>query len=83
MAREGMTALTAEDGLALLDLAAGRDEAVLVPARLDVAAIRARAGRGQDVPPLWRALAGPGRGPGPRAARAGMRPRRCGAGWPG
>ena len=60
MAREGMTALTAEDGLGLLDLAAGRDEAALVPARLDVAAIRARAGRGQDVPPLWRALAGPG-----------------------
>jgi acyl carrier protein len=35
--RAGMTALSAEKGLALLDLAAGRDEALLVAARLDVA----------------------------------------------
>ena len=78
MTREGMTPLTAQDGLGLLDLAAGRDEPVLVPARLDVAGIRAMAGRGQDVPPLWRALAGPpsrGRaaaGPGPGGDAAGV-----------
>ncbi len=38
-------------------------------ARLDVAGIRAMAGRGQDVPPLWRALAGP-----PPRARAAAGP---------
>jgi acyl carrier protein len=54
-----MTALTVHDGTGLLELAAGRDEAYLVPARLDVAGMRARAGRGQDVPALWRGLAGP------------------------
>jgi NADPH:quinone reductase-like Zn-dependent oxidoreductase/acyl carrier protein len=58
MARGGMTALAPAEGLALLEAAAGRDEAVLVPARIDVAGVRARAGRGQDVPALWRALAG-------------------------
>jgi acyl carrier protein len=41
-----------------MDAAAARDEAVLVLARLDVAGMRARAGRGEDVPAIWRALAG-------------------------
>ncbi|HEX5290516.1 MAG TPA: SDR family NAD(P)-dependent oxidoreductase, partial [Streptosporangiaceae bacterium] len=59
IARDGMRPLAAAEGLALLDAAAGRDEPALVPARLDVARIRAAAGRGQDVPALWRALAGP------------------------
>jgi acyl carrier protein len=77
IAREGMTALTAEDGTGLLELAAGRDEAHLVPARLDVAGMRALAGRGEDVPPLWRALAGvsarsrAAAGQGPGASTAG------------
>ena len=44
MSRGGMTALTAGEGLALLDAALGRDEALLVPARLDVAGA-ARPGR--------------------------------------
>ena len=38
--------LTAEGGMALLDLAAARDEALLVPARLNVAALRAAAQEG-------------------------------------
>ena len=58
MARGGVTALTAEDGLALLDRAFGRDEALVVAARIDVAGIRARAARGEDVPAIWRGLAG-------------------------
>ncbi len=55
-----METLAQEEGLALLDAALGRDEAHLVPARLDVAGLRARAGRGEDVPALWRQLAGQG-----------------------
>jgi pimaricinolide synthase PimS1 len=55
-----MIALAAEEGLALLDAAAARDEALLVPARLDVAGLRARAARGADIPPLWRGLVPPG-----------------------
>jgi acyl transferase domain-containing protein/NADPH:quinone reductase-like Zn-dependent oxidoreductase/thioesterase domain-containing protein/short-subunit dehydrogenase/acyl carrier protein len=58
MARGGVAALGEEEGLALLDAALDRDEALLVPARLDVAAARARAAAGQQVPALWRALAG-------------------------
>ena len=56
MARDGVTALASADGLALLDLALGRDEALLVPARLDVAAAQARAAAGAVLPALWRGL---------------------------
>ncbi|MEJ2870703.1 SDR family NAD(P)-dependent oxidoreductase [Actinomycetospora sp. OC33-EN08] len=56
--RGGVDALTAEDGLALLDAALARSNAdgpaLLVPARLDLAAVAARADDG--VPPLFRAL---------------------------
>jgi acyl transferase domain-containing protein/NADPH:quinone reductase-like Zn-dependent oxidoreductase/acyl carrier protein len=57
LARDGVTALAAAEGLALLDLALSRDEALLVPARLDVAGLRARAAReGIEMPALWRDL---------------------------
>ena len=69
--RGGMAALSAAEGLALLDPALGRDEALLVPARLDVAGLRApgrpRRGRARR---CWRGLAG---GP---ARPAAPRPRR-------
>ena len=71
MARGGMRALSREQGLALLDAALGRDEPLLVPARLDVAARRAAVARGEQPPPLWRALAprtGPDHGAGRPAA---------------
>ncbi|HEY2242069.1 MAG TPA: beta-ketoacyl synthase N-terminal-like domain-containing protein, partial [Streptosporangiaceae bacterium] len=58
IARGGMTGLSAEDGRALLDLALSRDEPVLIPARLDIAGLRARAGSAGDVPALLRGLAG-------------------------
>ena len=58
ISRSGMAELGAEEGLALLDLALGRDEALLMPARLDVAGLRAQASRGATVPSLWRSLAG-------------------------
>jgi acyl carrier protein len=58
ISRGGMTALTAAEGLALLDLALARDEALLVPARLDVRGLRALAASGQDVPALWHGLTG-------------------------
>ncbi|GAB1818699.1 type I polyketide synthase [Herbidospora sp. RD11066] len=53
-----MSEITADDGLALLDLAMARDEALLVPARLNVAALRAQASRGEPMAAVWRALAG-------------------------
>jgi acyl carrier protein len=58
IAQGGMTALTAEDGTGLLELAAGRDEAHLVPARLDVPGLRARAARDglAGIPALWHDL---------------------------
>jgi amino acid adenylation domain-containing protein len=57
LARDGVIALTAEQGLALFDasLASTSGEAVLVPARLAPAALRARAGAG-TLPPLMRGL---------------------------
>ena len=64
LARGGVGALTTEEGLALLDLATGRDEALLVPIRLDVAGLQAWAARAgtADVPALLRGLIrGPGR----------------------
>ncbi len=58
ISRSGIAALGADEGLAVLDVALGRDEAVLVPARLDLAAMRAKVARTAEVPPLWRVLAG-------------------------
>ena len=55
----GMAELGAEEGLVLLDLALSRDEALLVPVRLDVAGMRAVALRGGALPPLMHTLAGP------------------------
>ncbi|HEY7143492.1 MAG TPA: beta-ketoacyl synthase N-terminal-like domain-containing protein, partial [Streptosporangiaceae bacterium] len=58
ISRGGMGALSAGEGLALLDVALGRGEALLVPARLDVAGWRARAAAGEVVPAVWRGLVG-------------------------
>ncbi|MCP2342729.1 type I polyketide synthase [Actinomadura rupiterrae] len=52
--RQGMPALSDEDGLALFDLASARPEAVLVPLALDVRTLRA--GTGGEPPALLRAL---------------------------
>jgi acyl carrier protein len=78
MARGGVGALSARQGLALLDLAASRDEAVLVAARLDVAGLRAQAAGGTDLPALWRGLIRPS-GAQDRPAALGAGP---GAGGP-
>ena len=70
--RGALTGLTAAQGLALLDAALGRDEPLLVPARLDITGIRAAAARGEPVPPLWHALAPPpGTSPGSSPASPG------------
>ena len=62
ISRGGMTALTAADGLALLDAAASRDEPALVAAHLDLAGLRAAVQSGQigpgQIPGLLRGLAG-------------------------
>jgi acyl carrier protein len=55
----GVTELPSADGLALLDAAVGRDEALLIPARLDVAGLRAHAARGAAPPALLRGLIPP------------------------
>ncbi|MGO4461563.1 SDR family NAD(P)-dependent oxidoreductase [Streptomyces sp. M-16] len=54
--RAGAQALTTAEGLELLDAALTRDEAVLVPMRVDLAALRAQAAAGESVPSLLRAL---------------------------
>jgi polyketide synthase 12 len=53
--RDGILPLTAEEGLALFDTALAMDEAALVPARVDYAALRAQAEAGQ-LPPLYQRL---------------------------
>jgi mycoketide-CoA synthase len=69
----GMAALTADQGLALLDAASGRPEPVLVAVRLDIGGLRAAAQAGNSgIPPLLRALAGnPARRPAALAAATG------------
>jgi NADPH:quinone reductase-like Zn-dependent oxidoreductase/acyl carrier protein len=60
LAQGGTAALTSQEGLALLGLATACDEAVLVPARLDLAGLRKRASHdaNTDVPALLRDLVG-------------------------
>src|SRR5690606_16691550 len=53
MARTGLSPLATAEGLALFDRAVALDEAVVVPARLDLAAIRAA---GAQTPPVFRTL---------------------------
>jgi NADPH:quinone reductase-like Zn-dependent oxidoreductase/acyl carrier protein len=67
--RGGMAALAAQEGLALLDAALSRDEALLVAALLDVAGMRAQAAGGMAVPALWRGLVGGSARPVAAAAR--------------
>nr|WP_267908610.1 type I polyketide synthase [Streptomyces angustmyceticus] len=56
MARGGVRPMPSDQALALLDAALAADEAFLVPAGLDLAALRTAAG---EVPPLLRSLTGP------------------------
>ncbi|MCL7380062.1 type I polyketide synthase [Streptomyces sp. 35G-GA-8] len=56
MSRSGVTGLTEEQGLALFDLGCAADDAVVVPMRLDVGALR---GAPDDVPALLRGLVRP------------------------
>src|SRR5260370_27601776 len=66
MARLGTPALPVEQGLALFDAALACDEAVLLPVRLDLPAIRSQG----EVPPLLRGLVRKGARP---AVMAGAR----------
>ncbi|MFD7432844.1 type I polyketide synthase, partial [Streptomyces sp. NPDC059818] len=56
MTASGLAALDEDEGLLLLDLALARAEALLVPARLDKAGLRAVAAA-TGIPPLWQVLA--------------------------
>jgi hypothetical protein len=71
ISRGGMAALSVADGLTLLDLATARDEALLVPTRLNIAGLRAEAARGAVIPALWQGLAGGPARPAATAAAAG------------
>ncbi|MFI6937608.1 type I polyketide synthase, partial [Streptomyces sp. NPDC050287] len=55
MARSGVVTMSEEEGLALFDAALRRDEALLVPARLNLTALRARSDA-DTLPPLLRGL---------------------------
>ncbi|MFE3639231.1 SDR family NAD(P)-dependent oxidoreductase, partial [Streptomyces sp. NPDC059168] len=56
LGRGGVAALSAEEGLALFDAASVSDRAVLVPVRLDLAALRAQVSGGGMLPPLLSGL---------------------------
>ncbi|WP_190181876.1 type I polyketide synthase, partial [Streptomyces naganishii] len=56
MTRDGMLALSSEEGLALFDTSLTVDEAVLLPMRLDLAVLRAEAAATGTVPALLRGL---------------------------
>ncbi|MEU0791568.1 type I polyketide synthase [Amycolatopsis sp. NPDC005961] len=56
MARLGLPAVTAEQGLALFDAATATEDAVIAPLRVDVAALRART---DDLPALLRGFVPP------------------------
>ncbi|MER5705855.1 SDR family NAD(P)-dependent oxidoreductase, partial [Micromonospora sp. NPDC002296] len=55
ISRSGVAAMEAEEGLALFDVACRAPDAALVPARLDLAAMKAQFAGGA-IPPLYRAL---------------------------
>ncbi|HEV3288548.1 MAG TPA: SDR family NAD(P)-dependent oxidoreductase [Streptosporangiaceae bacterium] len=61
MSRGGVRAMSAAEGLALLDAALERDESLLVTALMDMAGMRLAATRGDEVPALWRGLVAKGR----------------------
>jgi acyl carrier protein/NADP-dependent 3-hydroxy acid dehydrogenase YdfG len=63
ISRSGVAELSAQDGLDLFDVAMHAAEAMLVPARLDVAGLRAEVAAGADTPALWRALIPKASGP--------------------
>ncbi|MEY9969559.1 acyl transferase domain-containing protein/thioesterase domain-containing protein/acyl carrier protein [Streptacidiphilus sp. MAP12-16] len=69
LARGGIAPLSPQDGLALFDAAAEMDTAVLIPARLNLAGLRAQAASTGQVPALLRGLL---RLPARRAANTGQ-----------
>nr|AAX98188.1 polyketide synthase type I [Streptomyces aizunensis] len=74
MARSGVAALAPDEGLALFDTSRTLDDAVLVPMRIELGALRAQAADG-TLPPLLRGLVRtPARRAAGSTARAGTRP---------
>ncbi|MEY9928543.1 acyl transferase domain-containing protein/acyl carrier protein [Catenulispora sp. GP43] len=70
MARAGMGALSAEEGMELLDVAASRPESLLVPAKLLLSSGSGSAASTTEIPHLLRALVAPSR----RSAAAAAAP---------
>ncbi|WP_156753425.1 type I polyketide synthase, partial [Actinokineospora pegani] len=76
MRRQGIAALSAAQGLRLFDAALRTGAGHLVPARLDLAALRREVDRGTAEPPaLLRGLLGTRRGTARATARGGLRER--------
>ncbi|MFF2545518.1 type I polyketide synthase [Kitasatospora sp. NPDC058063] len=73
IARGGIVAFDPAQGLALFDTAGALDEPVVLPLRLDTAAVRAQAGAG-GVPALLRGLVRPGARRGAAGPAAGAGP---------
>ncbi|WP_228973334.1 type I polyketide synthase [Streptomyces sp. DH12] len=67
LGRSGLAPLTTDEGLRLFDAVHGTPDAVLLPARLDPAALRAQAREG-SLPAVLRALVPAGHGPADRPA---------------
>ncbi|MFE5662248.1 beta-ketoacyl synthase N-terminal-like domain-containing protein, partial [Streptomyces sp. NPDC056517] len=67
MGRGGVLAMSSAEGMELFDSAVAGDQALLVPMKLDLRAVRAEATAGGGVQPVLRGLVRPGR----RAAQAG------------
>ncbi|WP_425548680.1 SDR family NAD(P)-dependent oxidoreductase, partial [Amycolatopsis ultiminotia] len=59
--RGGLVAMKPAEGMALFDAALGSEQALLVPAKLDLPGLRAGAAGGTEVPPLLRGLVRAGR----------------------
>ncbi|MFD9904193.1 SDR family NAD(P)-dependent oxidoreductase [Streptomyces sp. NPDC059063] len=74
--RQGVQPMASHEGLALFDAAIARDEPVLVPVRLNLAALAAKGAGSQAGSPLLRGLvaapAGPGGPESPAAAEVGL-----------
>ncbi|MEU9015853.1 SDR family NAD(P)-dependent oxidoreductase, partial [Streptomyces sp. NPDC048479] len=56
LGRGGVSALSAEEGVALFDAASASEQALFVPVKLDLAALRAQASSGGMLPPLLSGL---------------------------
>ncbi|MEC9465245.1 MAG: SDR family NAD(P)-dependent oxidoreductase, partial [Myxococcota bacterium] len=56
LSRQGLVAMSAEEGLGLMDEALSRSETTLLPVRFDLGRLQRMAGDASAIPPLWREM---------------------------